>query len=55
MRDNLDKILAGKMPLGHYDRVYQLASVLPSQLTIALTRMGIATLSRLARLESHHL
>jgi PST family polysaccharide transporter len=52
VRNNLDKILVGKAfgkaPLGHYDRAFQLSSVMPSQLTIALTRVGIATLSRLA-------
>jgi len=51
VRNNLDKILVGKAfgktPLGHYDRAYNLSSVLPNQLTIALTSVGIATLSRL--------
>jgi PST family polysaccharide transporter len=51
IRNNLDKILVGKAfgkaPLGHYDRAYNLSSVLPNQLTIALTSVGIATLSRL--------
>jgi PST family polysaccharide transporter len=50
-RNNLDKILVGKAfgksPLGHYDRSSQLSSVLPNQLTIALSGVGIATLSRL--------
>jgi O-antigen/teichoic acid export membrane protein len=51
VRNNLDKILVGKVfgktPLGHYDRAYNLSSVLPNQLTIALTSVGISTLSRL--------
>lgn len=51
VRNNLDKVLVGKAfgksPLGHYDRAYQLSSVLPNQLTIALSGVGIATLSRL--------
>jgi O-antigen/teichoic acid export membrane protein len=48
----LDKILVGKAfgksSLGHYDRSSQFSSVLPNQLTIALSGVGIATLSRLA-------
>lgn len=51
IRNNLDKVLVGKAfgktPLGHYDRSSQLSSVLPNQLTVALTGVGIATLSRL--------
>jgi len=51
IRNNLDKVLVGKAfgksPLGHYDRSSQLSSVLPNQLTIALTGVGVATLSRL--------
>ena len=51
IRNNLDKILVGKTfgksMLGHYDRSSQLSSVLPNQLTIALSGVGIATLSRL--------
>jgi O-antigen/teichoic acid export membrane protein len=51
IRNNLDKVLVGKAfgktPLGHYDRSSQLSSVLPNQLTIALSGVGIATLSRL--------
>lgn len=51
-RHNLDKVLVGrafgKTPLGHYDRASQLSSVLPNQLTNALSSVGIATLSRLA-------
>ncbi len=52
VRNNLDKVLVGKVfgksPLGHYDRANQLSSVLPNQLTIALSGVGISTLSRLA-------
>jgi polysaccharide transporter, PST family len=52
IRNNLDKVLVGKAfgktPLGHYDRSAQLSSVLPNQLTIALSGVGIATLSRLS-------
>jgi PST family polysaccharide transporter len=51
IRNNLDKVLVGKAfgksPLGHYDRSSQLSSVLPNQLTIALSGVGLATLSRL--------
>lgn len=51
VRNNLDKVLVGKVfgksPLGHYDRAYQLSSVLPNQLTIALSGVGVSTLSRL--------
>ncbi|MEN6559583.1 MAG: lipopolysaccharide biosynthesis protein [Acidobacteriota bacterium] len=51
LRNNLDKIFVGrafgKTPLGHYDRASQLSSVLPNQLTVALSGVGIATLSRL--------
>lgn len=51
IRHNLDKILVGKAfgkgPIGHYDRASQLSSVLPNQLTNALSSVGIATLSRL--------
>lgn len=51
LRNNLDKILVGKAfgkaSLGHYDRACQLSSVLPNQLTIALSRVGISTLSKL--------
>lgn len=51
IRNNLDRILVGKAfgksPLGHYDRSSQLSSLLPNQLTMALSGVGIATLSRL--------
>lgn len=51
IRNNLDKVLVGKAfgksPLGHYDRSSQLSTVLPNQLTYALSGVGLATLSRL--------
>ena len=52
VRNNLDKILVGKAfgkgDLGHYDRASQLTAVLPNQVTMALSGVGIATLSRLS-------
>jgi PST family polysaccharide transporter len=52
LRNNLDKIFVGKAfgkgPLGHYDRASQLSALLPNQVTMALSGVGIATLSRLA-------
>ena len=51
IRNNLDRILIGKAfgkaPLGHYDRANQLSSLLPNQLTIGLSGVGVAALSRL--------
>lgn len=50
-RRNLDKILIGRFysseSLGHYDRAYHLSSMLPNQLSVPLTSVAIATLSRL--------
>ena len=52
LRRNLDKILIGRVhgsePLGFYDRAYHFSSILPNQLTVPLTNVSIATLSRLA-------
>jgi len=51
VRNNLDKILVGKVfgktSLGHYDRSSQLSSLLPTQLVLGLSGVGISTLSRL--------
>lgn len=51
LRNNLDKIFVGrafgKGPLGHYDRASQLSALLPNQVNMALSGVGIATLSRL--------
>jgi PST family polysaccharide transporter len=51
LRKNSDKIVIGKFfgksDLGHYDRAGNLAALLPNQLTAALSRVGVATLSRL--------
>ncbi|MCG7851118.1 MAG: lipopolysaccharide biosynthesis protein [Methanosarcinaceae archaeon] len=51
VRNNLDRILIGKAfgkaPLGNYDRANQLSSLLPNQLTIGLSGVGVAALSRL--------
>jgi PST family polysaccharide transporter len=51
LRNNLDRILVGrafgKASLGHYDRANQLSALLPSQLTIALSGVGVSALSRL--------
>jgi len=50
-RKNSDKVIIGKFfgrtPLGHYDRATNLSSLLPNQLTAALSGVGVATLSRL--------
>ena len=50
-RKNSDRIIVGrffgKVPLGHYDRAYQLSALLPNQLTASLSGVGIAALSRL--------
>ncbi len=51
LRKDSDKILIGKLlgtvVLGHYDRAYQLAGVLPNQLTASLSGVSLASLSRL--------
>lgn len=51
-RKNFDRVLIGRFlgsqPLGHYDRAHQLSSMLPNQLTIPLSDVALATLSRLA-------
>ncbi len=51
LRKSADKILVGKVlgtiVLGHYDRAYQLAGVLPNQLTASLSGVSLASLSRL--------
>jgi len=51
VRKSADKILIGKILgktiLGHYDRAYQLAAVLPNQLTASLSGVSLAALSRL--------
>lgn len=51
VRKSADKILIGKILgktiLGHYDRAYQLAGVLPNQLTASLSGVSLAALSRL--------
>ncbi len=50
-RKNSDRIIVGrffgKVPLGHYDRAYQLSAILPNQLTASLAGVGVAALSRL--------
>lgn len=52
LRKNLDRMLVGRFlgsqPLGHYDRAHALSSMLPNQMTVPLTDVAIATLSRLA-------
>ena len=52
VQKNIDKVLIGRflgsLPLGHYDRATNLSSMLPNQLTIPLTNVALATLSRLA-------
>ena len=50
-RKSVDKILIGKIlgktSLGHYDRAYQLAGVLPNQLSASLSGVSLAAMSRL--------
>lgn len=52
LQRNLDKILLGRFYgsqlLGNYDRAYHLSSMLPNQLTVPLTSVAIASLSRLS-------
>lgn len=52
VQKNIDKVLIGRflgsLPLGHYDRATNLSSMLPNQLTIPLSNVALATLSRLA-------
>jgi PST family polysaccharide transporter len=51
LRKNSDKMIIGRFfgrsSLGHYDRATNLSSLLPNQLTSALSGVGVATLSRL--------
>jgi O-antigen/teichoic acid export membrane protein len=51
LRKNSDKMIIGRLfgrgSLGHYDRATNLSSLLPNQLSSALSGVGVATLSRL--------
>lgn len=52
LRKSLDRVLIGRFigsqSLGHYDRAHQLSSMIPNQISIPLTDVAIATLSRLS-------
>jgi len=51
LRKNSDKMIVGRFfgrsSLGHYDRATNLSSLLPNQLTSALSQVAVSTLSRL--------
>ena len=53
LRRNIDKILIGRFygsqPLGYYDRAYHLSNMVPDQILNPLTKVALATFSRLSK------